>query len=188
MERLQALFLLRKAGLIDLYFGDESGFSLTPYIPYGWQPVGEQIPIETERKHLMNIFGLLDPIDQKVFPYPTGKGEMINTDFMIRSIEDFIPRCKKPTVIILDNAPWHTSEAFKAKREQWREQGLYIFYLPKYSPHLNLIETLWRKIKYEWLRPKDYHSKTALRRRIKEIFQNFGTQFSINFSMNVFYL
>ena len=180
--------MLRHAELIDVYFGDESGFSLTPYIPYGWQPIGEQVPIETQRKHLMNILGLLDPIDQILFPYHTEKGEMIDTDFMIRSIEDFIPRCQKPTVLILDNAPWHTSDAFKVKREEWMDKDLYIFYLPKYSPHLNLIETLWRKIKYEWLRPGDYHSKTALRRRIKEIFDKFGTEFSINFSMNGFYI
>ena len=173
--------------MIDLYFGDESGFSLTPYLPYGWQPIGEQVAIDTERKHLMNIFGLLDPISLTVFPYHTTKGEMINTDFMIRSIEDFIPRCKKPTVLILDNAPWHRSKAFKAKRKEWMDKDLYIFYLPKYSPHLNLIETLWRKMKYEWLRPKDYNSKTALRKRIKYILQNFGNEFSINFSMNVFY-
>lgn len=173
--------------MIDLYFGDESGFSLTPYLPYGWQPIGEQLAIDTERKHLMNIFGLLDPISSAVFPYHTRKEEMINTDFMIQSIEDFILRCKKPTVLILDNAPWHRSKAFKAKRKEWMEKDLYIFYLPKYSPHLNLIETLWRKIKYEWLRPKDYNSKTALRKRIKYIFQNFGNEFSINFSMNVFY-
>ena len=142
--------------------------------------------METERKHLMNIFGLLDPIAHRVFPYHTGKGEMINTDFMIRSIEDFLPRCQKKTVIILDNAPWHRSEAFLAQRKKWMNRGIYIFFLPKYSPHLNLIETLWRKMKYEWLRPKDYHSKTALRKRIKEIFDNYGTQFNINFSMNIF--
>lgn len=184
--RMKSLLLLRKAGMIDLYFGDESGFSLTPYIPYGWQPIGEQIPIDTQRKHIINLFGLLDPIDQVLFPYKTQKGENINTKFMIQSIEDFLPRCSKPTVLILDNAPWHTSEQFKAKREDWMDKDLYIFYLPRYSPHLNLIETLWRKMKYEWIRPKDYNSKTAMSKRIKQICANFGTEFSISFSMNVF--
>ena len=187
MKGLQALILLRKAQQIDLYFGDESGFSLTPYIPYGWQPIGEQLSIDTQRKHITNILGILDPIDNVLYPYYTRKGEMINTEFMIRAIEDFLPRCTKPTVLILDNAPWHTSEGFMAKRKQWMEKDLYIFYLPKYSPHLNLIETLWRKMKYEWLRPKDYNSKTALFKRIKQICSNFGNEFSINFSMNVFY-
>lgn len=186
LTRLQSLFLLRKAEVIDLYFGDESGFSLTPYIPYGWQPIGEQVSIETERKHITNIFGLLDPVDQILFPYHTQKGEKINTDFMIRAIEDFLPKCDKPTVLVLDNAPWHKSEQFMLKRDEWMERDLYIFYLPKYSPHLNPIETLWRKMKYEWIRPEDYRSKTAMMNRIKNICSAFGTSFSINFSMNVF--
>jgi Mg2+/Co2+ transporter CorB len=33
---------------------------------------------------------------------------------------------------------------------------------------------------------KSLNHFTALKRRIKEIFDHFGTQFSINFSMNVF--
>jgi transposase len=183
---MQALFLLRMADLIDIYFADESGFSLTPNIPYGWQPIGKQVAIPTERKKVANIFGLLDPIAGKLITYATKKTANIDTNFMIECIEDFLTRCTKPTVIILDNAPWHTSEEFKNELDEWMEKDLYIFYLPKYSPHLNLIETLWRKVKYEWLRPKDYNSKTALKRRIKEIFNGFGTKFSINFSMNVF--
>jgi transposase len=110
----------------------------------------------------------------------------VDSDFVIQCIDDFVSRCKKPTVIVLDNATFHTSEKFREKRKAWERQDLFVFYLPKYSPHLNLIETLWRKMKYEWIRPKDYRSKTALKRRIKEIFDHFGTQFSINFSMNAF--
>ena len=70
--------------------------------------------------------------------------------------------------------------------ERWQEQGLFIFHLPTYSPHLNLVETLWRKIKYEWLRPMDYNSPTALKRRLKEIFTEFNHSFKIDFSMNIF--
>ena len=29
----------------------------------------------------------------------------------------------------------------------WQKRGLFIFFLPPYSPHLNLAETWWRKIK-----------------------------------------
>ncbi|WP_420870142.1 transposase [Catalinimonas alkaloidigena] len=32
--------------------------------------------------------------------------------------------------------------------EQWQEQDLYIFFLPKYSLHLNYIEILWRKMNW----------------------------------------
>ena len=109
LNHLKSLVLLRQAGYIELFFADESGFSLTPSVPYGWQPVGEQYSITTERKHALNVFGLLDPIEKKIHTYATSKNEKVNTEFMIRSIEDFLKYCQKLTVIILDNAPWHTS-------------------------------------------------------------------------------
>ena len=39
----------------------------------------------------------------------------------------------------------HRSEKFNAKLGEWRQKRLRIFHLPPYSPHLNIIETLWRK-------------------------------------------
>ena len=34
---------------------------------------------------------------------------------------------------------------------KWVKRGLIIKYLPPYSPELNLIEILWRFMKYDWL-------------------------------------
>jgi transposase len=39
---------------------------------------------------------------------------------------------------------------------------LFVRFLPPYSPHLNLAEVLWRKLKYEWLRPQDYADEDTL--------------------------
>ena len=52
---------------------------------------------------------------------------------------------------MVDNASIHTSEAFQEAIPQWETKGLSIFYLPQYSPELNLIEILWRFMKYEWI-------------------------------------
>ena len=68
----------------------------------------------------------------------------------------------KLTVVVLDNARVHTSKRFQEHRDVWEKRGLFIFYLPPYSPHLNLIEILWRKLKYEWLRPEDYLAEDNL--------------------------
>ena len=56
---------------------------------------------------------------------------------------------------LLDNARVHT-KAVKERWPVWQERGLFVFFLPTYSPHLNIVEVLWRKLKYEWLRPDDY--------------------------------
>ncbi len=66
------------------------------------------------------------------------------------------------TVIVIDNAPIHTNKAFKAKIVQWRQNKLEIFWLPTYSPHLNLSEILWRFMKYEWVETKAYSNWKSL--------------------------
>jgi len=35
--------------------------------------------------------------------------------------------------------------------ERWDERGLLVYYLPPYSPKLNSIERLWKKLKYRVL-------------------------------------
>lgn len=67
-----------------------------------------------------------------------------------------VSQIEKETVIVLDRAPWHTSEKTLSMISEWEDKGLFIVFLPAYSPHYNLIETLWRKIKHEWLNIKDY--------------------------------
>jgi hypothetical protein len=61
-----------------------------------------------------------------------------------------LKRIHKPTWVILDNALQHTSGAFtfKARIPTWEKRGLFVQYLPAYSPELNSIEILWRFIKY----------------------------------------
>lgn len=89
-----------------------------------------------------------------------------------------------PTVLVIDNAPWHTAAQVLKKQEEWAEKNVYLFFLPTYSPHLNLIETLWRKIKYEWLRAEDYLSAKQLKETLFYIVKKYDDEFCINFSKN----
>lgn len=44
------------------------------------------------------------------------------------------------------------------KLDEWKERQIEIFQLPSYSPQLNLIEILWRFMKYEWIEISAYRS------------------------------
>lgn len=101
---------------------------------------------------------------------------------IIGFIDDFVRKTTCRSVIVLDNATVHHTEEFRDKTEEWKESDVDIFFLPRYSPNLNIIETLWRKIKYEWLRPKDYKNLKTLEAAIDNILINFGTKFTIDFS------
>ena len=70
----------------------------------------------------------------------------------------------------------------RAKQEEWREQGLTLFFLPTYSPELNIIEILWRFIKYKWLEVDAYSSWKSLVEAVEEIFRNYGEKYIINFA------
>jgi len=168
---------------IQLYFTDETGFKLTPNIPYGWIPENEQWTIRSGKDHVCNLFGLLSRKgDLKVYSTPRN----INAAFIIECLDEIADKIQMPTVLVMDNAPWHRAEAVQEKQEQWNKKGLYLFYLPTYSPHLNLIETLWRKIRYEWLRPQDYLSAGHLEEAIFNIISKYDDVFSIDISKNFF--
>ena len=85
-------------------------------------------------------------------------------------------------MLVLDNARIYHAAAFQARLQDWEDQDLHIFYLPTYSPHLHKIETLWRKIKYEWLRPEAYLDFKTLKTAVWHILDRVGTQFNIQHS------
>lgn len=164
-----------------MFFTDESGFNLTPTIPYGWQTIGEQRTIRSSKGRVANVYGLLSRMG-KLMVYSTD--ENINSQFIIECIDEVAQTIKRPTVLVLDNAPWHKAHKLLNKQKQWMEKELYLFFLPTYSPHLNLIETLWRKMKYRWLKPEDYLSAKKMKQAIVNIIQLYDQQFCINFSKN----
>jgi transposase len=55
------------------------------------------------------------------------------------------------------------------------------YYLPPYSPELNRIEILWRKIKYEWIPFTVYLNFTALKSALLDILNNVGSKYQITF-------
>lgn len=172
---------LEDAAHIDLFFTDECGFNLTPCIPYGWQPVGQQRSIRSAKDGVANVFGLLSRRG-KLKVYSTPKS--INSDFVIECIDEVSLTLDRPTVLVIDNAPWHKAKKVLDRQKLWADKDLYLFFLPTYSPHLNLIETLWRKIKYEWLKAEDYLSAKRLKQALFNIIKKYDDEFCINFSMN----
>jgi transposase len=88
----------------------------------------------------------------------------------------------KPTVLVLDNASIHKTAKILNHLEQWQQSNLYIFYLPPYSPHLNIAETLWRVMKGKWLEVKDYSSAQTLFVATKKCLSEVGITRTIRFS------
>ncbi len=54
-RELEALQKQEDQGKIDLYYFDESGFTLDPYIPYAWQEPGTVIEIPARKYGRINV-------------------------------------------------------------------------------------------------------------------------------------
>ncbi len=183
-QALAELLALAAAGLIELSFADESGFWQTPVIARAWQFRGEEIRILPEKGKRLSVFGLLNTdYEGKFWTSETA----VKSEFVIDCLEEWLAdKTEKPRVLVLDNARIHRSRKMQSKLSEWEEKGFYLFFLPPYSPHLNRIEILWRKMKYEWLKPQDYLSFESLTAAVKEILGNLGTQYKISFRDRAF--
>lgn len=178
-QELEKLIELGKKDELNLFYADGSGISLTPCVPYAWQPKNERIEIPSFRSKVLNMFGIWDAKnDLNIY---TKEGSL-TSETVIQYIEDFSKTIVKRTVIVLDNASIHTSKLFKNKLLDWKKIGLEFFYLPAYSPHLNLIEHLWRFIKYEWIDFSAYDCWNKMVKYVQNIADNFGKLYTINFA------
>ncbi len=169
---------LEDQGKIHLYYLDETGFCLIPCVPYGWQDVGEYLTIPSRRSSRLNVLGIMNR-NNHLETYVSSQS--INSDVVIACIDAFFAAVDKPTVIVVDQASIHTSDVILDKIEEWQERGITIFELPSYSPELNLIEILWRFIKYEWIGIDAYQSWESFVASVEKILREFGKNYVINF-------
>lgn len=177
-SQLAELKRLENALKINLYYLDETGFCLTPSVPYGWQERGEYLAIKSRRSSRLNVLGILN---RKNHLLAYTSFQSINSDVIINCIDTFFPTVDKPTVIVVDNSSIHTSDAILDKKEEWSARGITFFELPPYSPELNLIEILWRFIKYEWMPIDAYKNWKTLVASVEKILREFGENYVINF-------
>lgn len=167
-----------KEGKIDVYYVDESGFSLVPYLPYAWQEKGKKIEVQSSISKRLNVLGFMkkdNSLESYVFECT------INSDIIIACIDKLSKKLEKPTILVMDNASIHQNKKLWEKQKEWEKKGLKILFLPKYSPQLNKIEILWRFIKYEWLKPSAYENYLNLVKAVEDILINFGSKYTINF-------
>ena len=176
--QLEVLKQLEEQGELDLYYLDEAGFCLIPGIPYAWQPIGETLGIQSQRSQRLNVLGLMTRSNQ-LETYVSQQS--ITSEVVIACIDAFFPAVNKRTVIVMDQASIHTSDALQDKLEAWQQRQIEIFQLPRYSPQLNLIEILWRFIKYEWIEVSAYQSWQSLVQYVEKVLKEFGENYVINF-------
>jgi len=168
--------------IFDIVYFDATGFDLVPSVPYAWQSVGRKntICVPSVHSERINVLGFLNKMNNELTPFVIEA--TVNTDVIVAAFEAFSKQIHNPTHVVMDNASIHTSHHFLEQIESWQEKGLFPYFLPTYSPELNAIEILWRKIKYEWLPFSAYESFKKLQEAVDEVLIHFGSKYLITFA------
>src|SRR5438067_2656935 len=131
-----------------LVFIDET-WTRTDMAPLrGWAPRGPRLTAKVPhgRWKTMTFLAALrhDRIDAPWFI----EGPIDGESFRLYVEKVLLPTLRPGDIVVLDNLGSHKG---KALRRAIRSVGARLFFLPKYSPHLNPIEHLFAKLKH-WLR------------------------------------
>lgn len=153
-----------------LLYLDEVGFSLALKPIKTWTPKGSGVQFEIPSRHgsagRLNLLGALDFASNRLFCRDLqgccegGKC----ADFLDCLAEQ--ATLETLTVVVLDNARFHKAKPIKEKEANWQAKGLYLRYLPPYSPQLNLVEGCWRVLKGFLLPRRCYPSLTDLKQAV----------------------
>jgi transposase len=159
---------------VKLVYFDEANFSISGVVSYAWQRMGEraEIPISGGHRNSIQVLGFLSK-GGKVRSYvqrSTVKGSSV-----VAVINDFMRSLTGTTVLVLDNASPHTCREVSQQIEQWAKRGLILYNLPAYSPELNSIEHIWRKLKHQLIPATAWETIDRLAPSLLESLKQMGT-------------
>ena len=135
--------------------------------------------IAAEKGFRLNCWGLFGRDNQCQWATTTAP---ITAAFVVEQLDAFSWHTRGPTVLVFDKASIHLAAIGPQRRAGWEQRDLYLFFLPPYSPHLNLAETVWRHLKGGWLRPEEYAQHDDLAYATNRCLAAFGKELRIHFS------
>jgi transposase len=94
----------------------------------------------------------------------------LTSDDLLSYLRQRLPAASVPRVVVLDNAGMHTSKVVQAARPGLARSGIYLYYLPPYSPELNRIEAVFKQVKHHDIPIRSYTSKVDLRQAVEDGF------------------
>jgi transposase len=163
------------AGELKLYYLDECGFAPTLPTASSWALPGERKLVEYEapqgrRVNAMAAYRPYGPSPRlEVFT-----AERTWTSYDLLGFLGALPWSKVPRVVVLDNAGLHTGRVVREARRRLARRGIYLYFLPPYSPELNEIEPVSRQVKYHEIPERSHTTRLGLREAVEEGFTRYG--------------
>ena len=148
MKRMAFLRELRR--LIPLYgadnvvYIDETGFRKHAYRAHGWAPRGEKIYGDVSGNNRKNINLIMAQRRKQLLAPMLFEGSCDHLVVNSWLEETLMPHLQKPSIVIMDNAPFHKKKEITAILEKY---GHAFLPLPSYSPDFNPIEQTFGVLK-----------------------------------------
>lgn len=160
---------------MELRFLDEAGVYTVAPNGYSWREKNNALEIPKNGKgSKINLIGSVNfvtgAVDYEVHTQNI-EGSIVLSYLEKVALE--AQEAKKKVLIVMDNASWHRSVLIIANLEKLAMQGLMVGWLPTYSPELNLMETVWRILKYHLLPRRFYDSLKELWNDVLAIMDDF---------------
>lgn len=122
------------------------------------------IPYEAPKGRRVNVVGAYSGDD---FRYHVRSGK-VTAEVFVDFLEELIPEPgAPPVVVVLDNYAVHKAKRIQPRIADLARRGLTLFFLPPYSPELNLIEPCWRHIKHGHSPQRLFKSQEALHQGVE---------------------
>ena len=163
------------AGRLRLFYLDESGFAPSLPVSYSWCPPGQRkrVPYEYPQGRRVNALATFEPFADTPRLDALAFERTLTSDDLLAYLRERLPPSDVPRVVVLDNAGIHTSKLVKAARAGLARLGIYLYYLPAYSPELNRIEPVFKQVKHHDIPVRSHTSKTDLRTAVEDGFDAF---------------
>lgn len=165
---------------MTLAYLDECGFSPSLPVSYSWTLRGERklVPYENPQGRRANAISVYLPFSRQAGNGQSGVQPELWWDVVPRTLRaedvllilEAIPRGKGALVVVLDNGSIHISHVIKEARSRLRQRGIHLYYLPPYSPELNLIEPFLGVVKYTEMPERSYSTMPSLLEAIGQAF------------------
>ena len=130
------------------------------------------MPYEYPQGRRVNVLATYEPYAPEPWLGVQAFERTLTSDDLVAYLRS-LPAAVVPRVVVLDNASIHVSKAFKGQRRALARQGIYLYYLPAYSPELNRIEPVFRQIKHHEIPKRSHASKADLRQSVEGGFASY---------------
>ena len=170
-QQLEPLLKEAQSGTKAVFFVDAAHFVHRAYLGFIWCFTRIFLPSPSGRKRF-NVLGAINAVTQQVVSvtnetYINAK-TVCELLFQLSELDLNIP-----ITLVLDNARYQKCQFVK---DIAAFLGIELLYLPSYSPHLNLIERLWRFVRNECLYSKYYEDFSSFKSAIANCIAQANTQ------------